>query len=57
MDGVFAAGDIARGASLVVHAVKDGMDAAQAIDRYLRRKGSSLERQRITDSTQPAEVA
>jgi NADPH-dependent glutamate synthase beta subunit-like oxidoreductase len=57
MDGVFAAGDIARGASLVVHAVKDGMDAAQAIDRYLRRKGPSLERQRITDSTQPAEVA
>jgi glutamate synthase (NADPH/NADH) small chain len=35
LDGVFAAGDIVRGASLVVWAVKDGQDAAAAIDRYL----------------------
>ena len=33
--GVFAAGDIVRGASLVVWAIKDGRDAAQAIKTYL----------------------
>ena len=33
--GVFAAGDIARGASLVVWAIRDGRDAADAIHRYL----------------------
>jgi glutamate synthase (NADPH/NADH) small chain len=33
--GVFAAGDIIRGASLVVWAIKDGRDAAAAIDRFL----------------------
>jgi glutamate synthase (NADPH/NADH) small chain len=33
--GVFAAGDIVRGASLVVWAIRDGRDAADAIDRYL----------------------
>ena len=30
LDGVFAAGDIVRGASLVVWAVRDGRDAATA---------------------------
>ena len=35
LDGVFAAGDIVRGASLVVWAIRDGRDAAAAIDRYL----------------------
>jgi len=33
--GVFAAGDIIRGASLVVWAIKDGRDAALAIKTYL----------------------
>jgi glutamate synthase (NADPH/NADH) small chain len=32
---VFAAGDIVRGASLVVWAIRDGRDAAEAIHRYL----------------------
>ncbi len=36
IDGVFAAGDIVRGASLVVWAVKEGRDAAIGIDRYLK---------------------
>jgi glutamate synthase (NADPH/NADH) small chain len=36
MDGVFAAGDIIRGASLVVWAVRDGRDAAQSIHTYLQ---------------------
>jgi glutamate synthase (NADPH/NADH) small chain len=35
LPGVFAGGDCARGASLVVHAVADGLRAAEAIDRYL----------------------
>jgi len=41
LDGVFAAGDIVRGASLVVWAIKDGRDAADAIHRYLLAKASS----------------
>ncbi len=35
MPGVFAAGDIVRGASLVVWAVRDGRDVTRAIDTYL----------------------
>ena len=35
--GVFAGGDIVRGADLVVTAIKDGRDAARGIDDYLRR--------------------
>ena len=35
LDGVFAAGDIVRGASLVVWGIRDGRDAAESIDRYL----------------------
>ena len=33
--GVFAAGDIVRGASLVVWAIRDGRDAATSINKYL----------------------
>ncbi|PKU23431.1 NAD(P)-dependent oxidoreductase [Telmatospirillum siberiense] len=36
LPGVFAAGDIVRGASLVVWAIKDGRAAAAAIDQYIR---------------------
>jgi glutamate synthase (NADPH/NADH) small chain len=36
--GVFAGGDDSRGASLVVHAVRDGRKAAQGIHRYLASK-------------------
>ena len=42
LDGVFAAGDIVRGASLVVWAVRDGRDAAANIHRYLN--SSSIEK-------------
>jgi glutamate synthase (NADPH/NADH) small chain len=38
LPGVFAAGDVVRGASLVVWAIRDGRDAADAIDRYLQRR-------------------
>ena len=37
LKGVFAAGDIVRGASLVVWAIKDGRDAAAAMKNYLER--------------------
>ena len=43
LDGVFAAGDIVRGASLVVWAVRDGRDAATSIDAYLRAKAAGEE--------------
>ena len=36
--GVFAAGDIVRGASLVVWAIKDGREAAISIQKYLQSK-------------------
>ena len=36
--GVFAAGDIIRGASLVVWAIRDGRDAADSIKKYLQKK-------------------
>lgn len=38
LDGVFAAGDIVRGASLVVWAIRDGRDAAASIKQYLKEK-------------------
>ena len=38
VDGIFAAGDIVRGASLVVWAIKDGRDAAAQIEKYLKEK-------------------
>ncbi|MFZ5790118.1 MAG: NAD(P)-dependent oxidoreductase [Pseudomonadota bacterium] len=40
LEGVFAAGDIVRGASLVVWAIRDGRDAAAAIHRYLAAKAT-----------------
>jgi glutamate synthase (NADPH) small chain len=41
MDGVFAAGDIVRGASLVVWAIKEGRDAAASIETYLKANAAS----------------
>ena len=38
IDGVFAAGDIVRGASLVVWGIKDGRDVSQNIHKYLKNK-------------------
>ncbi|HJL58417.1 MAG: NAD(P)-dependent oxidoreductase [Pelagibacteraceae bacterium] len=37
ISGVFAAGDIVRGASLVVWAIKDGRDVADQIHQYLEK--------------------
>lgn len=38
LDKIFAAGDVTRGASLVVHAIKSGRDAAFRIHEYLEKK-------------------
>ena len=38
LPGVFAAGDIVRGASLVVWAIRDGRDAAIEIQKFLEQK-------------------
>ena len=43
IQGVFAAGDIVRGASLVVWAIKDGRDVAQSIVNYLK----SIEKKKV----------
>ncbi|MGE5548288.1 MAG: NAD(P)-dependent oxidoreductase [Solirubrobacterales bacterium] len=40
LPGVFAAGDIARGASLVVWAIRDGRDAAAAIEKYVSEQAA-----------------
>ena len=40
MPGVFAAGDIVRGASLVVWGVRDGRDAAERIDAFVQAEVS-----------------
>jgi glutamate synthase (NADPH/NADH) small chain len=42
LPGVFAAGDIVRGASLVVWAIRDGRDAAAQIDEYICSKTASV---------------
>ncbi len=44
LDGVFAAGDIVRGASLVVWAVRDGRDAAERIDTWLSHKAAGADK-------------
>ncbi len=41
LDGVFAAGDIVRGASLVVWAIRDGLDVAAHIHTYLAAKAQT----------------
>ena len=41
LDGVFAAGDIVRGASLVVWAIRDGRDVAEHMHTYLRQKADA----------------
>ena len=38
VEGVFAAGDIVRGASLVVWSIRDGREAAISINKYLQEK-------------------
>jgi len=42
VDGVFAAGDMRRGQSLVVWAISEGRKAAEAVDKYLAAKDEAL---------------
>jgi glutamate synthase (NADPH) small chain len=42
VEGVFAAGDMKRGASLIVWAIREGRDAAKGMDQYLRKSNSVL---------------
>jgi len=41
LDGVFAAGDIVRGASLVVWAIRDGRDVSASMHKWLKAKAAS----------------
>ncbi|MBJ6122672.1 NAD(P)-dependent oxidoreductase [Sphingomonas mollis] len=42
LDGVFAAGDIVRGASLVVWAIRDGRDVAASMHKWLKAKAKAV---------------
>lgn len=42
LEGVFAIGDIVRGASLVVWAIKDGRDVAQSMHKWMSAKAKSV---------------
>ena len=44
LDGVFAAGDIVRGASLVVWGIKDGRDVAVHIHQFLNKNKENNKR-------------
>ena len=44
LPGVFAAGDIVRGASLVVWAIRDGRDVADSIRVFLEKKETKIEK-------------
>ncbi len=54
LKGVFAAGDIYRGASLVVWAIKDGRDAADGIHQYVQNKKSEQLGRDIDESLRKA---
>ncbi|MBL7373309.1 NAD(P)-dependent oxidoreductase, partial [Escherichia coli] len=41
LDGVFAAGDIVRGASLVVWAIRDGRDVAAHMHAWMRARADA----------------
>ena len=46
VDGIFAAGDMRRGQSLVVWAIAEGRKAAAAVNEYLAEKDEPLARVR-----------
>lgn len=53
LEGVFAAGDIVRGASLVVWAIRDGRDVAAHMHKYLKAKAPKA----ATEAARVEEVA
>lgn len=54
MDGVFAGGDIVRGAATVILAMGDGKRASAAIDRYLRGVHPVADESDVTVAAKPA---
>jgi glutamate synthase (NADPH) small chain len=48
VEGIFAAGDMRRGQSLVVWAIAEGRKAAEAVDNYLVSKPDPLAKQQLT---------
>jgi NADPH-dependent glutamate synthase beta subunit-like oxidoreductase len=49
VEGIFAAGDMRRGQSLVVWAISEGRKAAAAIDKYLMaNEDAGIKRARAT---------
>ena len=42
VDGIFAAGDMRRGQSLVVWAIAEGRKAAAAVDEYLSEQAEAV---------------
>jgi glutamate synthase (NADPH/NADH) small chain len=42
VDGIFAAGDMRRGQSLVVWAIAEGRKAAAAVDKYLAAQADAV---------------
>jgi glutamate synthase (NADPH/NADH) small chain len=52
--GIFAGGDIVRGAATVILAMGDGKRAAHAIERYLTRLTERLPAAAATDASRPA---
>ena len=51
MDGVFVAGDMGRGQSLIVWAIAEGRSCAAAVDRYLM--GETLLPSPVTPTDSP----
>ncbi|MFW2831548.1 NAD(P)-dependent oxidoreductase [Sphingomonas sp. ID0503] len=47
LEGVFAAGDIVRGASLVVWAIRDGRDVAERMHGFLKAKAKAVPKQKV----------
>ncbi|TZG27206.1 NAD(P)-dependent oxidoreductase [Sphingomonas montanisoli] len=47
VEGVFAAGDIVRGASLVVWAIRDGRDVADRMHAFLRAKAKAANAEKV----------
>ncbi len=55
--GVFAAGDMQRGQSLIVWAIADGRNAAAAVDAYLARRSGDGERRQARAAASKASTA
>jgi NADH-quinone oxidoreductase subunit F len=55
MEGVFAGGDVVRGADVVINAIADGKKTATSIDKYLGGSGKLNKGEHI-DIPKPFEI-